>query len=276
MIPRKAIWLFGFLLVIAVLSLGSPLVKAQEGTPVTMGPWRVLKGAGEITLYLDLPPGYTIDHTRQTKEGGPLLYIRGPATEHQKVWRSKGRGIFVGIYSVPNPEQLSLQQLLEKKVQKLRQQFKEPEYVVESLEDGTTKINGYDACYVFNVLKHMEVAETYGSPSTACDFDIFTRLDDYHPSLPGGALYLLIKGDFWEMQYPEEDIPVLREDLNHIFHSLHIEVGATLAPTPAPTPTPVPPRGAGGGAPILLILVTVVVIVIVLLVIFYFRRHKRV
>ena len=199
-------------------------VEEPEETRVTMGPWRVLKDASEVTLYLELPPGYKIDHTSQTQEGGPLLYMRGPATEHQEVWRKKGRGIFVGVYSVPNPEQMSLQQLLEKKIQKLHQQFEEPEYMVESLEDGITKINGYDAYYAFNIFKDMKALDIYGYPLTACDLDIFICLDDYHPSLPGGDLYLLIKSDFWEMQYPEMDVPVLREDLNYIFHSLQIEV----------------------------------------------------
>jgi len=259
MTARKTIWLFGVLLLIAVLFLSSIIAQAQEATRVTMGPWRALKNAGEITLYLEIPPGYSIDETRETQEGGPLLYMRGPATEHQKVWRSKGRGIFVGVYSVSNPKQMSLQQLVEEKVQKLQEQFEEPEYVIEPLEDGVTTINGYEVCYAFNVLKHMEVVETYGHPLTTCDLDIYIRLDDYHPRLPDGDLYLHIKCDFMEIKYPEEDIPVLKEDLDHVFRSMQIEVGVT--------PT-------GGSVPIGWIIVPIVVIIVVVLVLLYFRRRE--
>lgn len=189
-----------------------------------LGPFKPVKNAAEIRFYLELPPGYEIDRTSQTDEGGPLLYMRGPATEHQEVWRTKGRGISVGVYSVPNPEQMSLQQLLEKKVQELNQQFKEPRYVVESLEDEITKINGYDASYVSNVIKDMEAVDIYKYPLTACDLDIFIRLDDYHPSLPGGDLYLKTKIKFWEIQYPEADISVLKGDLDFILDSLELKV----------------------------------------------------
>jgi hypothetical protein len=254
---RNVIRLFVLLLVISLYTLVSPLATAQEGTRVTMGPWQAFDNAGEITLYLKMPPDYSIHETRKTQEGGPLLYIRGPATEHQEVWRSKGRGIFVGVYSTPNPEQMSLQQLLERKTQEINQEFED--YVVEPGEGGITRISGYEACYGFYIIKDMKAVDIYGYPLSTCDLDIYIRLDEYHPGLPGGDFYLHIKCDFWEMQYPEEDIPVLKNDLDGIFHSMQIEVG--VAPM-------------GGGIPIVWIIVPVVIIIVVMLVLLYFRYRK--
>jgi len=61
MMPRKAIWLFGSLLVIAVLSLSFPMAKGQEGTPtgtvgVEVGDW--VKFRTSALSYESNIPGY--------------------------------------------------------------------------------------------------------------------------------------------------------------------------------------------------------------------------
>lgn len=253
---RKIIWLLGLLLVVAAFS---PMVKAQGETPVTLGPWRALEDAGEITVTLQLPSEYAVEEL-ETEPGGPHLLARGPPTEDQ-IWRDEGQPMRVYFKSYPNDSQLPLPDLLSLRIQELRETLTE-DLMIEVEENESTEINGCEAQYAFIVLKDMGAEPTYGRPLTARELNIIIRVDNYHPDLPGSDLYLLF-GATYIMVADLTTGAEQKEDLHSMFDSLQLEIGAAGG---AP---------AEEGLPIVWIIVPVICVVVAILALLYFRLRWR-
>lgn len=269
MIPRKAIWLLGPLLAIAALSSIFPIAEAQEGTRVTMGPWRAVENADEVTVYLTLPPDYVIDESKVGISGPELKAHGPPATEEQAPPRQ-----MVHEYEQPalidaafwsNENNLSLQGLMQAFIQdwNVVEGFR-----LEVKEQGPTKISGHDAYYAF-----IDDICTLGDyDSIQHRLTVFIKIDDYHSSLPGNTAYLRVGGNCGDWVYTSSAPPLIHEviggadasdklntDLHSIFDSLQLEVGAAPA--------------EGGGIPIVWIVIPVVCVVAVIGVMLLIRLH---
>ncbi len=269
---RKAIWLLGLLLAIAALSLISPIAKAQEGTRVTMGPWRVLENADEITLYLTLPPNYAVDEL-ETYEGGPMLFANTSIDSRQSepgkpiphLYASQPITIRVSFW--PNENQLPMNELLLDHIQG----WEEVEgFRREIEEEEDTQISGHDAYYV--LIKTIHETD-YGAISRRLMMLVrvnsYIEESPYVPWMPGGALYLSFDANYTLNVYPSSALPplpdtiggadaseVLKGDLHSILDSLQLSVGAAPAEE---------------GVPIVWIIVPVICVVVAILALLYSR-----